>query len=298
VVDGIPNGHAWPLHARLDLVSSAGTVTSFSDPVTGAFQLALNASQAYTLAVTPEMPGYAAQTVQIPAGGGVPAKINILAAPGACPAGYTLQAGACNLVAGGLVVGLVKDQNTALGVNGANIAAGTNSTLSFASGDPAQGNGFYTLFAGSGAVSLNTSLSGYTTQKKSISLASNSSVVRQDFSLPAGRLASAQSQVLIQLPLAKTGNVPITLTNSGSAALNYTVALTPTPSSWVSASALSGKLAVGVTQTVNLSFNSTGLSAGQHAATLSISTDTPYGSLNLPVNLVVGGVAFLPIIDK
>jgi subtilisin family serine protease len=64
VTDG--SGHGWALYAQ---VSAAGTgVSTFTDPLTGAYSLSLPTNDTYTLQVSAEYPGYAGASQQVEVG--------------------------------------------------------------------------------------------------------------------------------------------------------------------------------------------------------------------------------------
>jgi hypothetical protein len=59
VTDG--GGHGWPLYALIDIAGYAGSPI-FTDPVTGAYSVALDPGTSYDFTVTAIAPGYAGQT--------------------------------------------------------------------------------------------------------------------------------------------------------------------------------------------------------------------------------------------
>jgi hypothetical protein len=97
---------------------------------------------------------------------------------------------ACSTLSGGLVVGTVDNANTGEGVNGATVTnlPDDGSTTTFGTPqDPAQGDGFYILFAGSGPQPFEASADQYDPQTQSTAVIPNG-VVRLDFALAAGLL--------------------------------------------------------------------------------------------------------------
>lgn len=75
---------------------------------------------------------------------------------------------------------------------------------------------------------------------------------------------------------------------------------------WLSETPASGSVSAGRTQAVTLTFETTGLPAGEYQAQLRVGEDTPYGRLNIPVTFIItaGDVPpgntsiFLPLITK
>ena len=101
----------------------------------------------------------------------------------------------CAPSSGGLVVGNVFDANTGAGLNGATVAnlpqPGSPSTTTFATPeDPAQPDGLYVLFSGSGPQPFRASLDPYAPLTLSASVIPNGAR-RLDFHLTAGRLDAA-----------------------------------------------------------------------------------------------------------
>ncbi|NJN97015.1 MAG: S8 family serine peptidase [Anaerolineales bacterium] len=75
---------------------------------------------------------------------------------------------------------------------------------------------------------------------------------------------------------------------------------------WLSETPVSGSISTNGTQAVTLTFETTGLPAGEYQTHLRVGEDTPYGRLNIPVTLIVTGdqspegdlKIFLPLITK
>jgi hypothetical protein len=117
---------------------------------------------------------------------------------------------------GGLVVGTVEDGNTGNGINGATVSdltQGTSATTADTS-DPAQGSGFYELFAPAGPQSFQATKSGYASDSQNATVFNND-VVRRDFTLQAGMLSAAPSPLSAVIPASGMSNQSLTLTNSG-----------------------------------------------------------------------------------
>ncbi len=119
---------------------------------------------------------------------------------------------------GGLVVGNVYDANyptTAL--NGATVvnALGGETTAVATPGDPAVADGFYTLFAPSGAqVFTATMKGGYAPDTATVNVV-DGDTVRQDFYLPAGLLNATPQGIDVTVELGYTTSDNLTLSNTG-----------------------------------------------------------------------------------
>jgi len=124
---------------------------------------------------------------------------------------------ACSTLSGGLVVGTVSNANTGGGVNGATVTnlPDDGSTTSFATpDDPAQGDGFYILFAGSGPQPFEASAALYDPQTKSTAVIPNGAV-RLDFTLPAGSIDASPRPLAALVSAGGAQDLILTLTNAG-----------------------------------------------------------------------------------
>jgi hypothetical protein len=301
VRDGTAGGHTWPLYARLDFASQAGTTTIYSDPASGVFQVTLSAGT-YTAKVAAVASGYQAASFgfSVQAGAG-PFNFPLQAAPTPCSApGYQKGTGsACVAQPGGLLSGNVKDANTGAPLNGATVSLGasTATTISVPS-DPGQPGGFYTLFGPAGPQTPTAAMSGgYHPQTLPVTLAADATT-HQDFALTAGKLSSALALVSAVIGQNGTGIWPLDLTNSGASPVHYTLAISPATIKWLSTSAPSGTIAPGASQTVPLHVIAQGMAKGLYLATITITTDTPYPPLQVPVTLAVGDSTYLPVIGR
>ncbi len=125
---------------------------------------------------------------------------------------------ACSPIPGGLVVGTVSNANTGDGVNGATVTnlPDDGSTTSFATPeDPAQGDGFYILFAGSGPQPFEASAAQYDPQTKSTAVIPNRAV-RLDFQLAAGLLDASPRPLSALVSPGGQQDLTLTLSNPGS----------------------------------------------------------------------------------
>ncbi len=299
VRDGTPGGHTWPLYARIDFAGPAGTTTIFSNPVTGTFQVTLG-SGTYTATVTAVAAGYQAGSFGFSAFPGAgPLSFPLQSDTAACQApGYAASSKTCAAQAGGLLVGNLLDANTGLPLEGGKISLGTTSANTMTvPNDPAQPGGFYTLFGASGTQSVTASMTGgYQAQTLQAAFTANG-VTRQDFSLAAGKLAG---QVLVSTGVGVGGSSTgrLSLSNAGGAPAHYTLAVNPAGTTWLAISSPSGTIAPGATQTVPFQIQAQGLRHGQYQATLTVSSDTPYPVLEVPVSLSVGAKLYLPLTGK
>ena len=125
--------------------------------------------------------------------------------------------GDCVPQAGGLVVGNVYDANTGQGLNSATIVnqGGNETTSQDTLDDPAQADGFYTLFSPSGGqVFTATRQGGYQGVSATPSVIPNSTI-RQDFHLPAGYLSYEPASMEVVMELGSALTLPLTVTNLG-----------------------------------------------------------------------------------
>ena len=128
--------------------------------------------------------------------------------------------GVCEIpVDGGLVVGNAYDANyPTMALNGAEIvnAAGDATESVPTPLDDAVDDGFYTLFAPSGAqVFTATMTGGYGPDVATVTVVDGDTVV-QDFQLPAGMIAATPAGVAVTVPLGYTENATLNLENDGS----------------------------------------------------------------------------------
>ncbi len=228
----------WPLYASLSL-PAAPTASAWSDPQTGLFSLSIPAGVPVTLTLTSFAPGYPPRDVVV-GPFSQPGRADLTLSPdlNTCLAMGYLPAGSpsvCQPQTGGLVVGQVSDANTALPLAGALLQTSPSGTgfftLSQATpADPAQADGYYSLFVPQAGAVISATLAGYAPQTSQTAPAAPNAG-RVDFALPAGRLALSPlnlSATLLYDPLAPIPaqtSRPLTLTNNGSAPLTFTLQL-------------------------------------------------------------------------
>lgn len=215
----------WPLYARIDIEGYPGAPL-WTDPQTGGFSIILPEFVTYTLHVSAFSPGYFDTSLPI---GQVtsPQDLAIELFPDLdlCTApGYEFDLIGCQHKQGGLAVGNVTDANTLDGLNGASVQIeGGEAVLAVATpDDPAVGEGFYTLFVPVGPQAVQAAHSQYVTQSAILSIPAGEAV-RQDFALPAGRLVALPVELSASAGLDASVTLHVTLTNTGSAALQFTI---------------------------------------------------------------------------
>lgn len=109
---------------------------------------------------------------------------------------------------------------------------------------------------------------------------------------PAAALSAAS--LAIEVPAGATVAAPITLTDVGTAALDYSAAFAasdcaaPGGVSWLSSTPASGQLAAGASSALWIAVNASALPAGEHSALLCVSTNDPdHAVLAVPVTATV-----------
>lgn len=141
--------------------------------------------------------------------------VDDLAVMGACSAAPT----------GGLVVGQVRDANSAEPLDGAELNLGSQRGYSFSSEDPAVGSGFFALWSPPGAATLQASRGnlpvGYGDATAELTVA-NGQTLGTDLALPAARLRfDPASGPQATVELGQVVEVPFGLHNDGSLPLSY-----------------------------------------------------------------------------
>lgn len=126
-------------------------------------------------------------------------------------------AGGCEPIPGGMVVGNVLDANLNTGLNNARLthASGATTTSAATPDDPTLPDGFYQLFAPAGANVMTATLAsayGPAVERPTIV---GGGVVRQDFRLPAARLAPQPATVSVGVEWGAKTTAPLTLKNEG-----------------------------------------------------------------------------------
>ncbi len=146
VTDG--SGHGWPLYARLDVTSAlTEPLVAYSDPLTGAYAVELQAATAYTFVVTAVGPGYAAGGGPVLTGG-APAVANWSLVAGAlCDApGYAAGSFGPPVLSEGFDAGVLPPGWSVQTVSGASwkVASGADPCQEF-DGNRTGGTGAYAL---------------------------------------------------------------------------------------------------------------------------------------------------------
>lgn len=141
----------------------------------------------------------------------------------------------CTAPSGGLVVGNVYDANTGAPLTGAQVSNDSGRTATaVATPDPVVPDSLYTLFSPAGLHTFTATMSGGYAAVVSATNVSLNSTVRQDFNLPAGRLSAIPTSVAVRLALGANKTVPLTLTNTGGAAMAFELQeyIAPPPDVW------------------------------------------------------------------
>ena len=104
---------------------------------------------------------------------------------------------------------------TGAGLNGATVAnLGGDSTTTFATPDPAQGDGFYILYAEAGPQTFEASFPAYEPQTKSATVIP-SGAVRLDFALAAGLLDASPRPLSLFMSPGGAQDLTLLMTNTG-----------------------------------------------------------------------------------
>ena len=132
----------------------------------------------------------------------------------------------CDPTAGGLVEGVVHDNNTGAPLGGATVsvggatAAGATGVSQATTDDAHLSDGFYWLFSGqTGPVSLTASDGFYAPSQASVSVAQGQ-VVRQDWRLAAGHLTVRPASIAVDQAPGSTRSRTLRLTNDGTVPLH------------------------------------------------------------------------------
>jgi subtilisin family serine protease len=133
---------------------------------------------------------------------------------------------ACQPEAGGLVVGNVYDDNTGAALVGAYVSSDEDSMTTVAiPDDPNVDDGFYTVFAAAGSNDVTASMSGgYADETVTLSI-TDGTTTGQDFYLAAGWLTADPQAIELSLVLGDSATVPLTITNNGNVAADYTLSV-------------------------------------------------------------------------
>ncbi|HEY8472832.1 MAG TPA: S8 family serine peptidase [Natronosporangium sp.] len=219
VTDGA--GHGWPLYARVDVPGTP--LRTFTDPVTGRYQLSLPVGEEYELVATPQYPGYATAAGTVVAAG-QPLTLDLAATVEDCEQapGYQPADAGCQPVPGGLVLGQITDENTGEPVADATVTtvdspAETGRSVATPD-DPATGDGFYWLFTSrtGASVAFTATGDGYAERGETASVLPDGAT-ELDFVLPAGRLVVDRDELAAELRLGHSVERTFTITNTGTA---------------------------------------------------------------------------------
>jgi hypothetical protein len=133
----------------------------------------------------------------------------------------TINSASCTAGTGGLVVGTVTDAANGNGLNGATVTnLGGDSTTTFPTPDPAQGDGFYILYAEAGPQDFEASLNLYQPDQAS-ALIVPGSTQRLDFVLESGNLSVDPNELNGRTDPGGTDSEDVTVTNTGAAPASF-----------------------------------------------------------------------------
>ncbi len=124
---------------------------------------------------------------------------------------------------GGLVVGHVYDKNTSAGVNGAVVADAdhtADTTTTYSSADPAQGNGFFWMFSSlTGSHTFTASAGNYSSVSQSVTVEPDWATAAT-FTLPAGQLSVNTTSISKTVAWQGSATKTVKVTNTGTAAVD------------------------------------------------------------------------------
>jgi hypothetical protein len=222
----------WPLYAHIAIQGKlfnplAPANDLWNDPVTGFYSVTLAAGNTYILTVNAWSAGYQPDSPTVgPLMDNSTLNLGLTADASACSApGYSrFDSADCQPSAGGLVVGNVFDANTLAPLAGAQVANSRGDVATTqVTPDPAVPDSFYTLFAPAGAQTLTATLGGGYAAVVATTNVVQSNTVRQDLSLPAGRLTYTPAGLQAALQMGQSTHLPLTLTNSGGLPVTFTL---------------------------------------------------------------------------
>ena len=218
----------WPLYSHITLAGEPHNpptpLTSFwTDPVSGFYSVTLAEGITYTLSAAAWAPGYLPASQAIgPLTADATLNFDLAVNPATCNApGYSPG---CVPSAGGLVVGNVYDANTSTPLAGASVANSRGDVATAqTTQDPAVADSFYTLFAPAGVQPLTATMAGGYAPVVQTPTVVQSNTIRQDFTLPAGKLAYTPAGLEAALQMGQSAVLPLTLTNGGGLAADFSL---------------------------------------------------------------------------
>jgi hypothetical protein len=131
----------------------------------------------------------------------------------------------------------------------------------------------------------------------------------RDWALPAGRLSFSAEALAESLMIHETATIPVTVTNSGGGAATFSLSQCATagtgalPAPWLSLAPASGTLAAGEAMQISVTLDAgaaTVVSLGDYPAAITLTHDTPYAAVTLPVTLTVlpRPQSYLPLVGR
>jgi len=185
----------------------------------------------------------------------------------------------------GFLEGHVTDANDNLAIAGATVRALQGATEVRSTTTDA--TGFYRLLLPLGSYTAEASATNYTTASAAVNLSVEDAVVTQNFALKTPRAEVSPASFQFILPAGNTRTRNLTLRNTGSALMTWSIVESPA-ASWLSESPSSGTLAAGGSQSIALTANSTGLAPGVYDTTLLLQSNSGrQPSIPIPFRLIV-----------
>jgi hypothetical protein len=183
------------------------------------------------------------------------------------------------------VEGRVTNVNDGLAVAGATVRALQGATeVRRATTDA---NGIYRLLLPLGTYTVEAAATNYTTNTAAVVLDIEDSVVTQNLALATARAVVSPSSFQFILPAGNTRTRNLTLGNTGSADMTWTLTESPA-ASWLSATPVDGALVPGATQSIALTADSTGLAPGVYETTLLLQSNSGrQPTVSVPFKLIV-----------
>ena len=185
----------------------------------------------------------------------------------------------------GFLEGVITDYNDGLPIAGATVRALQGATVVRQTTTDA--NGFYRMLLSLGSYTAEASATNYSTESAPVVLDTEDAVVTQDFAMKTARAEVSPASFQFILPASNTRTRNLTLHNTGSALMTWSIVESPAVS-WLSESPSNGTLAVGDTQLIALTADSTGLAPGVYDTTLLVQSNSGrQPSISVPFRLIV-----------
>jgi len=210
-----------------------------------------------------------------------------------------ITTGNCNPIPGGVVAGFVYNANNVMPLVGADVTSPTATTQTFEiSADP-KNFGLYWVFQPTATnpedITFTASMDPLSSKSKTVAVNQNA-IVRQEFHLGTSQISVSPISLSNSQVTNKVTTQSLEICNFGGALLSWEFIVDPI---WVSENPQTGNTPSDMCSTVDVIFDSSGLSAGAYAGNLEIVNNDPDSPLiTIPVTLTVNPQLFLPIILK